>query len=473
MSLKPYLSEQFDLRGCHATLLGLGRFGGGIAAARFLVDQGAHVTVVDSKEADALADSIEQLVGYSQIQFHLGSAANTLPETDLLILNPAIPPGHPLIKEAEQRRIPVSSEIELFWQWNPARVIGVTGSNGKSTTAAMTYEIIKASGTRCWLGGNIGRSLLPVVEQIQPDDWVLLELSSFQLDALNRIEASPHIGIVTNFSPNHLDWHGTVDHYRSAKQTIFRWQTRDDFSVINADANEFEEWLSKGTAVRFGSLPTAELDVFAASDHFELKHDSRRLQPQLNVPGKHNRLNAAAAIAACLCAQIETSEILQGLENFEGLPHRLQYVGEYRERRFYNDSLATTPESAICALDAFEEHPVILLAGGSDKGVDLTEFAQNIVTKTKATALMGATGPVIEVAIEDLKPACDTLPAPLISPPQTSFEEAFAWAFANSAPGDVILLSPGCASYGWFSSFAERGERFAMLVEQLKNNAAD
>ena len=467
MSLKPFLIQNFELKGRLVTLLGLGQFGGGIAAVRYLASQGAQITVIDGKDKASLTESLQQLETLPQINYLLGSEPHELPKTDLLVVNPAIPPGHPLLKNAAARQIPVTSEIELFWQLNPARVIGVTGSNGKSTTTAMIHAIMQVSNARCWLGGNIDISLLPVVDQIQPEDWVILELSSFQLEALNRIQASPQIGVVTNFSPNHLDWHQTVEHYRYAKQTLFRWQTKNDFSILNADEPELQGWTAAGKVVRFGSNVDSEPDILLNGDLFELTKQNETIQPHLKLPGMHNHMNAAAAIAACDCAGVDLPSIQTGLEGFEGLVHRLQFVGEYRGRRFYNDSLATTPESAICALDAFEDRPIILLAGGSDKKVDLTEFATQILKKTKVTALMGETGPVFSELMQKLKEQSSVNSSSVISPPQTSFEAAFSWAVRRSAPGDVILLSPGCASYGWFSSFAERGERFQTLFREM------
>tara|TARA_R110002111_G_scaffold153375_1_gene220144 strand:+ start:95942 stop:97375 length:1434 start_codon:yes stop_codon:yes gene_type:complete len=467
MPANPLPIQKSDLQGCRVTVLGLGRFGGGIAAVDYLARRGAQITVIDAKTKEALSDSLRQIEQYPEIRYELGSTLTELPETDLLVANPAIPPDHPLLKSALEQQIPVTSEIELFWKLNPGRVMGVTGSNGKSTTTAMIHAIMQASEARCWLGGNIGISLLPVVEQIQPEDWVILELSSFQLEALNRIQASPQIGVVTNFSPNHLDWHQAVEHYRQAKQTIFRWQSESDFAVINADDPDLQSWSIPGNVSRFGITPRLKPDVLVDRAAFVLREQKHVLQPHLNVPGMHNRINAAAAIAACRCAGIDLSTIQKGLEAFQGLPHRLQFIGEFQHRRFYNDSLATTPESAICALEAFDDSPLILLAGGSDKKVDLTEFANILLYRTKATALMGETGLVLSTILQKLKADFAGHHSAVISPPQHSFQEAFEWAFQQSDPGDVILLSPGCASYGWFSSFVERGERFTEQFQRL------
>ncbi|MFK7777132.1 MAG: UDP-N-acetylmuramoyl-L-alanine--D-glutamate ligase [Gimesia sp.] len=473
MPVIPFLIHEFELKGSHVTVLGLGRFGGGIAVVAYLASRGAQITVIDAKSADALADSLKQLDSYPDIQYMLGATFSQLPATDLLVANPAIPPEHELLKSAREQQIPVTSEIELFWQLNPGKVIGITGSNGKSTTTAMIHAIIAASGVPCWLGGNIGISLLPMIEQIQPDDWVILELSSFQLESLNRIQVSPHIGVVTNFSPNHLDWHQTVEHYRQSKQTIFRWQTEHDFAIINADEPKLQGWSSRGTVCLFGANSLLQPDVLVNDDGFLITKQTKRFRPQLNVPGTHNRMNAAAAIAACGCAGIDETAMQKGLEAFSGLPHRLQYIGEYQNRRFYNDSLATTPESAICAIVTFTDSPVILLAGGSDKKVDLHDFAMTFFEHTKATALIGETGPILCEIIRHSKSQIREGSHALISHPHQSFQEAFHWAFQQSDPGDVILLSPGCASFGWFSSFEERGDYFTELFQRLSGDTND
>lgn len=467
MPLKPFLLQHPDLRDCRATVLGLGRFGGGIAVSQFLADRGARVTVLDAKNAAELQDSLSQLQGLPHVNFILGDQPQELPPTDLLVVNPAIPPQHPLLLQAEKEQIPVTSEMELFWQLNPARVVGVTGSNGKSTTTAMIHSVFAASGIRCWLGGNIGVSLLPVVDQIQPADWVILELSSFQLSALDRLQVSPQIAVVTNFSPNHLDWHQTLEHYRHSKQTLCRWQTADETAIFNSDDPDLRNWEFPGHVLTFGRDEKQSPDVLVQKSAFVSSRFTGDFQPQLNLPGWHNRMNAAAAIATGLCVRLDLQTIQQGLESFEGLPHRLQFIGEHAGRRFFNDSLATTPESAICALESFETGHVVALAGGYDKKVDLGSFADALLTRTKATALMGETGVQLRQLMSKRRSECKPEATALLSEPQTTFVDAFYWAFQQSAPGDVILLSPGCASYGWFANFQERGARFEALFHEL------
>ncbi|MCR9229426.1 MAG: UDP-N-acetylmuramoyl-L-alanine--D-glutamate ligase [bacterium] len=471
MSLIPFHIQNQNLQDRRVTVLGLGRFGGGIAVTRFLADQGAQITVLDNLSASELEQSHQQLADIQGIRYFLGEKTQELPATDLLVLNPAIPPQHPLLAQAEREQIPVTSEIELFWQLNSAPIVGVTGSNGKSTTTAMIHSVFSESGSTCWLGGNIGVSLLPHVEQIQSTDWVILELSSFQLHSLDRLQVSPQLAVVTNFSANHLDWHQSLAHYRHAKQTISRWQTADETTIINGDDPDLKNWDFPGNVLRFGGDAALKPAVLVQEQGFHVDQLEGLFQPLIPVPGWHNRLNAAAAITAGLCIDLDPATIQRGLERFQGLPHRLQFIGEHAGRRFYNDSLATTPESAICALEAFESGKIIALAGGYDKQVDLTPFSRELLSRTKATALMGDTGVKLAGLMSSLRVEAQSFATSVISEPQDSFENAFDWAWQQSAPGDVILLSPGCASYGWFANFQERGARFETLFQNLANAA--
>jgi len=217
---------EFDFAGKRVTVLGLGRFGGGIGAVRFLASCGAEVTVTDLKTEAELADSILQIADCPEIKFRLGEHCDSdFATADLIVVSPAVPPTNGFLQIAQENGVPITTEISLFWQRNRGKVIAVTGSVGKSTTTSLIHSIVQAAGLTCWLGGNIGKSLLSMVEEIQPSDYVILELSSFQLFDLDRISAAPDVAVVTNFSPNHLDWHGSIENYRHAKQTILRRQS--------------------------------------------------------------------------------------------------------------------------------------------------------------------------------------------------------------------------------------------------------
>lgn len=453
-------------RGARVTVMGLGRFGGCLGAIRFLADRGARVTVTDVQPETKLAESLSELDGLPLAGMHLGGHRDEdFTSADFVVASPAVPRDNRYLAMARAAGVTVSSEMNLFWQLQRGTVIAVTGSNGKSTTTALTHSILKAAGRRTWLGGNIGRSLLPQVEDIQSGDLVVLELSSFQLEDLDRLRVSPHGAVVTNFSPNHLDWHRTLESYRTAKQTILRWQTAEDFCVLNASDPDVSQWPSLGCRLNFGLANDGSDGSFLDGSEAIYRNSKTEVQfpirQWLRLPGIHNVQNALAASAAALAAGADLDAVRIGLDAYEPLPHRLQLVAETDGRRFYNDSLATTPESVVVALEAFEQ-PIVLLAGGYDKKIDLCPMAEVIAKRARVVALMGQTAATlgdqitqrVQGAAGPLMKRCD------------NFEEAFRWSAENSRPGDVVLLSPGCASYDWFRHFADRGEQFAALASR-------
>ena len=466
-----FIGAPFDYRGLRVTVMGLGRFGGGAGVVRFLADRGARVTLTDLQPEDKLADSLAAIQDCPLERLCLGGhCEQDFIEPDLVVANPAVPKHDRHLELARQAGIPVTSEMSLFWQHNRGRIVGVTGSNGKSTTAALVHSMLSSAGLETRLGGNIGGSLLPVVDEIRPDEWIVLELSSFQLDDLNRLTASPHVSVVTNFSPNHLDWHGSLAEYRGAKQTVLRWQTPECAAVLNGDDPEVSCWTSYGRRLLFGLEDRGQTGVFVNCSRCVARIDGAEVdlpvERWLQLPGRHNLQNALAAATAALAAGVDPAAIQQGLANFTPLPHRLQPVAEIDGRRFFNDSLATTPESVVVALSAFSD-PIVLLAGGDDKQVDLEVMAEAIADKVKAVALMGQTATILDELIE----THDIIRA-VRREFCRNFEDAFNWACAQSRPGDVVLLSPGCASYDWFHNFAERGDRFSQLVHGWRDRSA-
>jgi UDP-N-acetylmuramoylalanine--D-glutamate ligase len=465
------LLPAIELAGCKVTVMGLGRFGGGLGAVRFLIARGACVTVTDLLSAEDLSEPLSQLADCPVEAYHLGGHVDAdFLDTDVVVVNPAVPPTNPFLTKARNAGALLTSEMSLFWQFNRSRTIGVTGSNGKSTTAAMTHAILQAAGLTSRLGGNIGNSLLPEIDGIGPDEWSVLELSSFQLDDLDRLPASPNIAVVTNFSPNHLDWHGSLSEYRRAKQCILRWQTPDDVAILNQDDTDVREWPTFGRRMGFGSRDAGSDGIFErGTDHVLRKDGSQQrfgLREWVSLPGRHNLVNAMGAACAAVAAGADLDAVRRGLETYRSLPHRLEFVAEVSGRRFYNDSLATTPESAVVALHALSQ-PVVLLAGGYDKQIDLTPLALGIVRRAKAAALMGQTADLLACLLEEHAAKDDEPPTKECG----SFEDAFRWAVDQSAPGDVVLLSPGCASYDWFRNYAERGRRFVELVEEYRRSA--
>ena len=470
--------------GISATVMGLGRFGGGVAAARFLAEQGSIVTVTDLRPAEELEDSIAALSDVCIHRWALGEhPVDVFQGCQLLVVNPAVRPDNPLVNEAILRGADVTTEIELFLRHNPAPVIAVTGSNGKSTTTALIHHLLKGAPTdeepnsgfrKIWLGGNIGISLLDQLSQMTNDDIVVLELSSFQLETLRRKRFRPQIAVLTNFSPNHLDWHGTVAAYRTAKQAIFDFQTTDDVAIDPGDDDHAGDgaepivWKTRGRRMQFGLVDQGEDGVFFDDGNLILRaargtfEDCVRLTIPTQLPGAHNALNVAAAACATWQAGANPESFSATLKTFQPLPHRLQLVAEHAGRQFWNDSIATTPESAIMALRVFSGRAV-LLAGGYDKGQDLREFANEIKARAKAVVLMGKTAESLKTLLVSGDQSA-TLPSIVAG----DFAEAFARAVALSDRGDIVLLSPGCASYGWFRDYRERGEMFCKFAREWR-----
>ena len=457
-----------DYRGRRVTIMGLGHFGGGVAAARWLARQGAIVTVTDLADEHALADALPLLADVPIAAVHLGGHRDEdFQGVDLIVVNPAVRPGCPWLHLARQSGARLTTEIELFMESCPAPIIGVTGSNGKSTTAALIAAILNcgagvppvlavAGGTpalqrRTFLGGNIGVSLLDQLPRIGRDDWVILEISSFQLGHFTPAVRMPHIAVITGCTPNHLDWHASFAHYVAAKQRILTGQTPADFAVLNTCDPEVASWsrLVRGTQIPL-PFPPAPLPL-AGEGRYEL--------PPLPVPGEHNRINAACAAAAATTAGCMPEEIQRGLAQFHPLPQRLEWFAVVEGRRFYNDSAATTPESTIAALRSLDL-PVWLLAGGKSKGFDFEALAAEIAHRARGAAFFGAAGAELHRRVAAQRP-----PFPAVA--VETMEEALRWCWPLSQPGEAIVLSPACASTDQFRNFQHRGGRFVALVHHL------
>lgn len=438
------MSTPESFRSRRVSVIGLGRFGGGVAAARWLCNQGARVTVSDMAPAEALADSVAELAD-CDITFHLGGHhREDFLDADLLVVNPAIPPEHALLTEALDAGVTMTTEMNLFLPRCPCRVIGITGSVGKSTTTAMTGELLAERFTT-HVGGNIGKSLLDDLDAIGPDDLAVIELSSFQLERLPAIDRCPEIALVTNLTQNHLDRHGTMDRYAEAKKNIFRKQGPDDLLILNRGDKALAAWASEAPG---------RVDWFGPSfEPFELA-----------VPGLHNQANAQAAWAIAWQFDIDRASAERVLGRFAGLSHRLEFVAEVERVRYFNDSKCTTPAGAIVAMDAFPPRRTVLLCGGHDKGVGFEELAQVIDERARAVVTFGATRGRILEALSTCRRDRHIPEAVSVA----DLPEAFRAAVHLARPGDVVLLSPACSSYDQFANYEQRGETFRRLVQDLR-----
>jgi UDP-N-acetylmuramoylalanine--D-glutamate ligase len=427
------------LSGQRVTVVGLGRFGGGVGVTQWLCQQGAKVTVVDKADEAALADSVAQLAG-CEVTLHLGGHREAdFVDTDLLVVNPAVPKDLPELLAAEATGVPRTSEINLFLERCPAPVVGITGSVGKSTTTAMIGEIL-AGKFSAHVGGNIGGSLLGVLADIQPDHVVVVELSSFQLEDLPLLGVGPNVAVVTNLQPNHLDRHGDMANYGAAKKNIVAFQRPDDVLVLNRADAQLAAWADDALG---------RVDWFDPADEpFELA-----------IPGLHNQANAQAAWAAARQLGIDRQTAAAALKEFRGLPHRLQLAAQRDGVRYVNDSKCTTPGGAMVALDAFERGRCVILVGGYDKGVGFDELGQALAERAKGVIAMGQTGPAIAAAVEGARQG----QSPVVEKAD-DLPSAVAAAERLAEPGDVVLLSPACASYDQFDNYEQRGDVFVHLA---------
>ena len=430
-----------DLAGKKVTVVGLGRFGGGIGVTQWLCGQGAEVTVSDRAKADDLTASIAQLDGLD-VKLHLGEHdSGDFLHADLLVVSPAIPQDIPPLQAAEKAGVPRSSEMNLFIERCPVPIVGITGSVGKSTTTAMVGEILAADHT-VHVGGNIGKSLLGDLDAIKPDHIVVLELSSFQLDQIEALGVSPKISLVTNLTPNHLDRHGTMDAYAQAKQNIFRFQGDSGVLILNSADEATAGW---------GDLAPGRVEYFDPCG-----------QPfKLQVTGRHNQYNAQAAWAIAREFGVDRQTAADALWGFQSLLHRLQLTAEGGGVKYYNDSKCTTPGGLIVALDAFEPRTAIVIAGGSDKNVSFDEMGSAIAKLAKAIVVIGATADKIAASVEQSR----TDSTPEIQKAD-SLQTAVQIASSLASPGDVVLLSPACASYDMFTNYQQRGDLFVQLIEE-------
>ena len=451
------------------TVMGLGLFGGGVGAAKFLVSQGADVMVTDLKSAEELSASLKLLNGLP-VKFRLGKhSEEDFADADMLVVNPAVPDDSSFLQIACDNNVHIDSELNIFFRFVPAPVIGITGSNGKSTTTSLLGEMLKEAGIKTWVGGNIGVSLLEHLDEIKPDDVVVLEISSFQLELLSRIEMSPHISIVTNIAPNHLDRHKTMENYIDSKKTIIHYQTEEDYTILNYDDPALREWEGecKSHILWFSATKELEHGAFLKDNEIIINHNSKRnvipCPTQTNIKGIHNRQNIMAASYAAIAMHADVESIKNAIAGFTGLEHRLEYVYTINEVKYYNDSKATTPEAAIAGIKAFDS-PTILIAGGYNKKVSLSQFARECTKNTKYVILIGETANNIQELIKNVKGE-KAEPEVYVA---TSLDESVRKACEIAEAGDVVLLSPACASYGMFTNYEERGKKFKELVHRLE-----
>jgi len=406
----------------------------GIALATYLAGTGEQVRVVDRKSQADLKDVLEQLPASVDLQLG-GYDDSVLAGVNVVYASPGVPWDSQLLNDARRRGIKVSSEIDLFLRLCPGTVVGITGTNGKTTTTELTGNVLAAGSRPVLVGGNIGDTVLDRLQEVTPRHWVVLELSSFQLESVEKPRF--HVGVILNITPDHLDRHGTFDRYADLKARAIEFAGADDFAVLNG-----RDPAVRGLAVR------TRAHVVWFEEHRPL--------PPMPLPGRHNLENALAAAAVGRIAGLSDETIDEAIRSFKGVEHRLELVGEWDGVRWYNDSKATNPDAGRMALSAFPETPVVLIAGGYGGGFELGPWVADVIRHVEAVVLMGA--------------SADLLAKELSQHPKvvraSNLEEAVDLAAGLARPGGVVLLSPAYKSFDMFKDFEDRGRQFKALARR-------
>ena len=442
----------------------------GLALARYLEKNGAFVTVNDQRSAEQLKDAMDSLQSTAVRWVVGGHPLSLLDGTDLVAVSGGVPLTLPIIQEAQKRGVPLTNDSQIFMSEVPCPVIALTGSAGKTTTTTLVGRMAKTAvpaPRQVWVGGNIGLPLIEKVDVMGSDDVVILELSSFQLELMTY---SPHIAAVLNITPNHLDRHGTMEAYTSAKARILEFQHPDSLTVLNRE--DSGSWSLRGMVigklVGFGLAqpPAGENGTYVSNGYLWLQDGERQTrlfeQDAIQLRGQHNLVNVLAACAIAYAAGWDANAMLAGVQDFRGVAHRLELVRVWHGAAWYNDSIATAPERTAAAIRAFNE-PLVLMLGGRDKNLPWEDLAELIHQRVEHVVLFGEAAPKIAHVLGEIRPY--QLPHTIQN--VGNLRQAVEAAAKVAQPGQVVLLSPGGTSYDEFKDFEERGEKFRELVNEL------
>ncbi|MCS6952227.1 MAG: UDP-N-acetylmuramoyl-L-alanine--D-glutamate ligase [Bryobacterales bacterium] len=445
-----------DLSGKRVAVVGLAR--SGLAAIELLVSRGARVVATDVKPLSALPDAAAVLERHS-VPFALQSP-EVFREVELVVLSPGVPPHSVVLEEARQRGVWVIGEVELAAWFLQGPVIGITGTNGKTTTTVLTGHLLASAGIPAQVGGNTGMGFpaaSALVATSRPEQWNVLEVSSFQLETIEHFRAAIAVGL--NVTPDHLDRHGTFEAYAAAKARLFETQTEDGYAVLNADDPVCVRYAARTPARAVWFSLTRPVAPGLWLDGGRIRFDDELLVEVNAIPlrGRHNLENVMAASAAARLAGVDLRTIAAALQTFRGVEHRLEFVRRAAGIEFYNDSKATNVDAAIKAIEAFAGRLWVILGGEDKKGSDFRPLAAALAGKARGALLIGEAAPRLAAALEGRVPywECGTLAA------------AVEQAWQRAAPGDTVLLAPACASFDQFENYEHRGRVFKELVGRL------
>ena len=450
-----------ELKGKKVLVVGLGK--SGLAAALFLRRRGAQVTVSDQRSAEALAKEIPSLLEAGIAVETGGHGLLTFRRQDLIVVSPGVPFDTPELVQVRNFGLPVIGELELAARFLKGNVLAITGSNGKTTTTSLCSEIFKAGGAKTLVGGNIGLPVIAMVEESESDTWSVLEVSSFQLETTESFH--PHIAVILNITPDHLDRHGTFSNYAAMKERIFANQTGEDFLILNADDPVAQQaasrarsqifWFSRSKIVRRGAFVLKGVVGF---------RDSEQASPEpmfpvsaISLKGEHNVENVLAAVCAARVGKIPAEVITRAVESFRAVEHRLEFVTNIRGVEYYNDSKATNVDATAKAIEAFQGN-IHLILGGKDKDSDYTQLSALLKERVKTVYTIGSAAEKIASQIGKVTALT----------PAGTLAKAVSQAAEAAQAGDVVLLAPACSSFDQFENYEHRGRVFKELVLALR-----
>ena len=436
-----------------------------MAAAGALVEKGAAVSIQDSKGADSFDQSFLDEMRAAGVTEYLGCVPDDMSAFDMLVLSPGVPPTLDFIQDAKAAGAEIIGELELAYRLCKGRFVAITGTNGKTTTTTLVGEIYKASGADTIVGGNIGNAIAVDAMNAGDDTVMVTEVSSFQLETVKDFR--PEVSAILNLTPDHMDRHKTMENYGRAKAAVFANQTPDQYCVLNLDDEACFELAERegcrAKVVPFSRKEELEFGAFAKDGRIVIKNETGELvdicgEDELQIPGSHNLENALAAAAVCYFGGVDPQTIGEAMKAFPGVAHRIELCCEKNGVRFVNDSKGTNTDAAIKAIEAMKEN-IILIAGGYDKGASYEEFIDVFPGRVKELILLGKTAPKIKAAAEAAGFTNITMAADM--------EECVAIAWKKAQPGDVVLLSPACASWDMYDNFEQRGDHFRECVQKL------
>jgi len=430
-----------NFKGKNVTVFGLAK--SGIAAAKKLASLGAKVLVTEVKAESAINPKAVSELNDLGIEVELGGHSLKALSAELIIVSPGIHLDIPILEQVKQKNIPIISEIELAYRLLSKPIIAVTGTNGKTTTTTLIGELLKAQGKRVAVAGNIGAPLVSVDDSNL--DYIVAEISSYQLETIKTFK--PWISVILNIQPDHLERHGSMEEYINQKSRIFMNQTGDDYLVFNQDDNQVSNMVKKAQAKLVGfSTKHPEIITIAPNE--------------IKIPGRHNLENSLAAAAAAYLCGIKKETVAKVLKSFPGVEHRIEFVTSINGVEFYNDSKATNPDSTLVALETFKGKGLILILGGKDKGTDLSLLCKKVKESVEEVVLVGEAAERFKKALEKVGYSNIHL--------ANSMEDVVDQSLSLASKGDVVLLSPACASFDMFANFEERGRVFKKLCVAKK-----